>query len=97
MIQFYAIQELYKLYPDKKIFEIEENKSRLRMFDQVCGSKQIRERFGKRYRVEDILDYWNKDVDSFRAASKKYWLYPATPATKPCKSEKDCCKSKTTK
>ncbi len=97
MIQFYAIQELYKLYPDKKIFEIEENKSRLRMFDQVCGSKQIRERFGKRYRVEDIIDYWNKDVDSFRAASKKYWLYSATPATKPCKSEKDCCKSKTTK
>ena len=75
MIQFYAIQELNKLYPDKRIFEIEENKSRLRMFDQVCGSKQIRERFGKRYRVEDILDYWNKDVDDFRAASKKYWIY----------------------
>jgi len=75
MIQFYAIQELNKLYPDKRIFEIEENKSRLRMFDQVCGSKQIRERFGKRYRVEDILDYWNKDVDAFRAASKKYWIY----------------------
>lgn len=97
MIQFYAIQELYKLYPDKKIFEIEENKSRLRMFDQVCGSKQIRERFGKRYRVEDIIDYWNKDVDSFRAASKKYWLYPATPVAKQCKAETGCCKSKTAK
>lgn len=97
MIQFYAIQELYKLYPDKKIFEIEENKSRLRMFDQVCGSKQIRERFGKRYRVEDIIDYWNKDVDSFREASKKYWLYPATPVAKQCKAETGRCKSKTTK
>ncbi len=67
------------------------------MFDQVCGSKQIRERFGKRYRVEDIIDYWNKDVDSFREASKKYWLYPATPVAKQCKSDKDCCKSKTAK
>lgn len=97
MIQFYAIQELYKLYPDKKIFEIEENKSRLRMFDQVCGSKQIRERFGKRYRVEDIIDYWNKDVDSFRAASKKYWMYPVAPAAKQSKAETGCCKSKTAK
>ena len=97
MIQFYAIQELYKLYPDKKIFEIEENKSRLRMFDQVCGSKQIRERFGKRYRVDDIIDYWNKDVDSFREASKKYWLYPATSVAKQCKAETGCCKSKTAK
>lgn len=45
------------------------------MFDKVCGSKQIRERFTKRYKTADIEDYWNKDNESFRAASQKYHLY----------------------
>ena len=45
------------------------------MFDKVCGSKEIRERFIKRYRVEDMIDYWNKDVEIFRTRSAKYYLY----------------------
>ena len=45
------------------------------MFDKVCGTKEIRERFIKRYLVEDIADYWNKDVEAFRARSAKYYLY----------------------
>ena len=34
------------------------------MFDKVSGSKQIRERFSKRNRWEDIRDYWYKDVEA---------------------------------
>ena len=37
--------------------------------------KEIRERFIRRYLVEDIADYWNKDVEAFRARSAKYYLY----------------------
>ncbi|MDD4491278.1 MAG: DUF1343 domain-containing protein, partial [Bacteroidales bacterium] len=48
---------------------------RFRMFDQVSGSDQIRLRFAKRHKFEDIKDYWYKDVDSFRKLSKKYYLY----------------------
>ncbi len=74
LIQFYAVEALNELYPEGKIFEKSDPK-RFNMWDKVCGSKQIRLRFGKNYKVADMIDYWNKDVDSFRAASAKYHLY----------------------
>ena len=73
-IQFLIMQEIARLYPEHSVFE-HANKSRFRMFDLVCGSKQIRERFMKNNRWEDIRDYWYKDVDSFRQLSKRYYLY----------------------
>ncbi len=74
LTQFYVMEELADMYPDKKIFDIADTK-RFSMFDKVCGSKQIRERFTKRYKTADIEDYWNKDNESFRATSQKYHLY----------------------
>lgn len=74
LTQFYVMQELADMYPDKKLFEIGDQ-SRMNMFDKVTGSKEIRRRFTKNYKVADIEDYWNKDVDSFRKASAKYHLY----------------------
>ena len=74
LTKFYVMEELADMYPDKKIFDIADTK-RFSMFDKVCGSKQIRERFTKRYKTADIEDYWNKDNESFRAASQKYHLY----------------------
>ena len=61
------------MYPDVELFE--QNAKRYAMFDKVCGSKEIRERFTKRYQVKDIIDYWNKDADAFRKASSKYYIY----------------------
>jgi uncharacterized protein YbbC (DUF1343 family) len=74
LLQFYVMQELAKLHPDHKIFENADTK-RFNMFDKVCGSKQIRTRFAKSYDVADIIDYWNKDVEQFKATSSKYYLY----------------------
>ena len=51
------------------------DKGRFAMFDKVSGSKQIRERFSKRNRWEDIREYWYKDVEDFRKLSKPYYLY----------------------
>jgi uncharacterized protein YbbC (DUF1343 family) len=45
------------------------------MFDKVCGSKYIRRTFGQRYKWEDIKEYWYKDVEAYREASKPYYLY----------------------
>lgn len=73
-IQFLIMQEVARLYPEHSVFE-HADKGRFRMFDLVSGSKQIRERFTKNNRWEDIRDYWYKDVDSFRKLSKKYYLY----------------------
>lgn len=74
LTQFYVMEELADMYPDHKVFE-NCDKKRFDMFDKVCGSKEIRRRFAKNYKVADIEDYWNKDVDSFRKASAKYHLY----------------------
>ena len=73
LTQFYFLQVIHEMYPQVELFE--QNTKRYNMFDKVCGSKEIRERFVKRYRVEDMADYWNKDVDVFKIRSAKYYLY----------------------
>ena len=75
LLQFYAMQVLAEMYPDKRIFDVATDKSRFNMFDKVCGTDQIRLRFSKNYKVSDIIDYWNKDVEPFKAKSSKYYLY----------------------
>ena len=73
-IQFYVMQEIAVLYPGRAVFD-HADKGRFRMFDLVSGSKEVRERFSRRNRWEDVRDYWYKDVDDFRRLSKKYYLY----------------------
>lgn len=73
-IQFYVMQEMAALYPDKKCFGPETAK-RFDMFDKVCGSDQIRLLMSKNMKVDDMLPYWRKDETSFKQMSKKYWLY----------------------
>ena len=74
LTQFYVMEELAQMYPEKKIFDLADA-SRFSMFDKVCGSKEIRRRFSENYKVTDIEDYWNKDVDTFKKASSKYHLH----------------------
>jgi len=73
-IQFYVMQELAELYPDKAVFSNADNK-RFDMFDKVSGSDQIRLRFARNNKFEDIKDYWYKDVAGFKQLSKRYYLY----------------------
>ena len=73
-IQFYIMQEMNKLYPAKAVFA-NANKDRFNMFDKVSGSDQIRLKFAKDHNFDDIKAYWNKDVESYRNLSKKYYLY----------------------
>ncbi len=73
-VQFLIVQELMRMYPDKDWFALC-NQSRFSMFDKVCGTNKIREMFGQRYRWDDAKDYWYKDVESYRQASSKYYLY----------------------
>jgi uncharacterized protein YbbC (DUF1343 family) len=73
-VQFYIMQELNELYPEKAVFE-NADKKRFSMFDKVSGSDQIRLKFAKKYMFSDIKDYWYKDVESYRKLSQKYYLY----------------------
>lgn len=72
MLQFYVMQAVAELYPDRKPFE---TATGVGLFDKVCGSDYIRKTFGQRYRVSDIINFWNKDRDSFLELSRKYYLY----------------------
>lgn len=77
LTQFYVMQEMADMNPEKATFkEGNADPKRFRMFDQVSGSKQIRERFSKNHKVADIIDYWNKDAADFKAKTAKYYLYP---------------------
>ena len=73
-IQFYVMQEMAALYPNKKCFGPETEK-RYDMFDKVCGSDQIRLLMAINMKVEDMLPYWRKDEAAFQQLSKKYYLY----------------------
>lgn len=73
-IQFYVMQEIARLYPDKAIFD-NANDKRYRMFDQVSGSDYVRLTFAKNNRFDDIKDFWYKETEPFKKTSKKYYLY----------------------
>ena len=68
------MQAVNELYPEKNPFKL--SAGRNSMFDKVCGTDYVRIQFGKRLKVEDILDRWCRDVDSFKKLSRKYYLYP---------------------
>ncbi len=70
--QFYVMQAVAELYPDKKAFEII---SGYGLFDKVCGTDYVRKEFQKRYQFSDIRDYWRKDEEAFRELSQRYHIY----------------------
>ena len=74
LIQFYLLQEVHNLWPDKNIFELCE-KSRLNMFDKVCGTDKVRIEFSKSFSVDSIMDLWTRDIPAFRKKAEKYFLY----------------------
>jgi uncharacterized protein YbbC (DUF1343 family) len=73
-LQFLFMQEHHAMHPDKNPFETTE--ARIRMFDRVAGSSQVRELFTENFRYADIESFLNKDVVSFRERSRPYYLYP---------------------
>ena len=74
LIQFIVMEELYKQNPENHVFN-KGNKKRFQMFDKVCGSDYIRNKLSETMCYDSIASYWNKDVDSFKKLSKKYYLY----------------------
>jgi uncharacterized protein YbbC (DUF1343 family) len=72
-IQFLFLQEHHKLYPDIDILKLSEG--RINMFDKVCGTAQIREKFFENYNYTDIKNILNRDIDGFRHKIRKYLIY----------------------
>ncbi|PWE01084.1 exo-beta-N-acetylmuramidase NamZ family protein [Marinilabilia rubra] len=74
LIQFYVLQEAYKMNPEKNVFEMCEP-SRLGMFDKVCGTDKVRKAFEKNFKVKDIMKLWTQDIEKFKKSAKKSFLY----------------------
>ncbi len=70
--QFYVMQAVAELYPDKKAFQVANG---VGLFDKVCGTDYVRREFIKNYKVSDIIEYWRKDEAAFRELSQTYYLY----------------------
>jgi uncharacterized protein YbbC (DUF1343 family) len=68
------LQEAHKLWPGKDVFALCE-KSRLDMFDKVCGTDKVRIEFTKNFSVDSIQDIWTRDIPGFRQKAKKYFIY----------------------
>jgi len=71
LTQFYVMQAVNELFPGHSPFPLKST----RMLDIVCGTDYVRTTFGKRLKVADIVDYWNKDAQDFKAVSAQYHLY----------------------
>jgi len=72
LTQFYVMQAVRELF-GKEPFS--QNAERLTMFNKVCGSDFVSKTFAKRMKVSDIAEYWNSDVEDFRALARIYWIY----------------------
>ena len=72
-LQFHFMEVHHRLYPEHDLFEM--GKNRWRMFDIVCGTDEIRERFMENYRFADIRSLFERDVQEFREMSREYYLY----------------------
>jgi len=73
-LQFYFLQEHNNLYPDKNPFTLCTT-NRMKMFDLVLGTDNIRKKFSKRFLVADIHKYLTKDLSWFRELSNRFYLY----------------------
>jgi uncharacterized protein YbbC (DUF1343 family) len=73
-LQFLFMQVNNELYPNENPFTLADS-SRLKMFDKVAGSEQVRKLFTQRMVYDDVEKFLNKDVDSFKTKSKKYLMY----------------------
>lgn len=76
-VQFYVLQELHAMHPRQSpLTATAANKNNIKMFDNVVGSKKIREKLIKnKYKVDSILPVWNKDIQRFNYTKERYHLY----------------------
>jgi uncharacterized protein YbbC (DUF1343 family) len=71
---FRLLEVHHKLYPDKNPFELTAD-ARIRMFDRVAGTSEVRERFAENMRYDDVRAFLDKDLETFIERSKPYRLY----------------------
>ncbi len=73
-VQFRFLEVNHRLYPAHNPLRMAEE-SRLKMFDLVCGTDQVRKLFSTNFSFEKIADLWQQDAKRFQKTSSAYYLY----------------------
>ena len=73
-VQFYVIETILALYPDKGSF-IFADSGRNAMFDKVSGTDEIRKSLMNGISVNSIIASWQNKIAEFMVTRKKYLLY----------------------
>ena len=71
MVQFYVLEALHELFPDRNPFV----QGKISTFDRVCGTDCAREAFEKSFKASDLRTVWFENVEAFKNLSKKYYMY----------------------
>lgn len=72
--QFYIIDAIQKLYPDKNIFNAS-SENQIGMFNKGIGTDKLYKMIMDKDSLKNIIRFLNKDIPKFRELSKKYYLY----------------------
>ncbi|PID59356.1 MAG: hypothetical protein CR986_06320 [Ignavibacteriae bacterium] len=72
--QFYIIVALKKLFPDKNLFSLAKP-NEVSMFNKGIGTNKIFEIINKEGKIDHVIKFLNKDIESFKKKSAKYYLY----------------------
>jgi uncharacterized protein YbbC (DUF1343 family) len=72
--QFYIIDALRKIYPENNLLDSASERE-IVMFNKAVGTDRIFSLLEDGRSLDEIFDYLDKDIDSFKEISKKYYLY----------------------
>ncbi|MBI4427496.1 MAG: DUF1343 domain-containing protein [Ignavibacteriales bacterium] len=73
-VQLYILEALYRLFPEKNIYE-RARQEKIEMFDKVLGSSEIRKALFDHTSVEDVLRSIDQQRAVFMIKREKYLLY----------------------
>ncbi len=73
-IQFYVMEALRKLYPEKDIFAIADS-DRIKMFDRVNGTDKIRKMMMDGKTTRELLAGCESELEQFKKLREKYLIY----------------------
>ncbi|MEP0822654.1 MAG: DUF1343 domain-containing protein [Ignavibacterium sp.] len=74
VIQFAVLEALYRLFPDRDIFQ-RARAEKIQMFDKVNGSNRVRELLQTKGNVDEILRVIDRQRAQFMIKREKYLLY----------------------
>ena len=72
--QFYILDAIRKLYPGKDLIKSATERD-MKVLNKIIGSNKVFELFETNNNLKKVFEYLDKDVQSFRELSKKYYLY----------------------